>query len=73
MLLTMEEAKASLEDYKASHPEQYANMGGDKITDVTIVEALQITDAIVGAMSHMSESDVFRLELSRICNAPERS
>lgn len=69
MILTLEEAKSSIAYYKEAHPEQYATMGGDKITDSKIEEALKIADAVAGAIADISEDELFRKELTRLCNA----
>lgn len=68
MLMTLEEAKSSIAYYKKAHPKEYTEMGGDKITDEKIEEALKITDAVAGAIGDMSEDELFKKELARLCH-----
>ena len=67
MFMSFEEAKASIEYYKLAHPNYYNELGGVKITDEKIKEALEIVSAIVGGMQ-MSEDELFKRELTRLCN-----
>ena len=69
MIMTLEAAKASIAYYKEAHPNHYNEMGGDKITDEMISEALSIVDAIVGAVPNKSEDELFKQELTRIVNS----
>lgn len=66
-MLSLEEAKSSIKYYRMAHPNHYKEMGGDKITDKKIVEALEIVDAIAGGLN-ISEDELFRKELTRLCN-----
>lgn len=67
MLLSLDEAKENIKYYKIAQPEQYEELGGNKINDDTIKEALEITEAISAGLS-LSEDEVFKRELKRICN-----
>jgi len=69
MILTLEEAKSSIAYYKEAHPEKYAEMGGDLITEEKIKEAVIIVDAISGALN-LSDDELLKKELTRLCNAP---
>ena len=72
-MLTIEEAKSSIEYYKLAHPNHYNEMGGEKITDEKIEEALTIVTAVAGGFGDMSEDELFKRELTRICNDSSRS
>lgn len=72
MLLTLIEATSSVNYYKEAHPEDYTKMGGDKITSERIIEALEVASYIAGGIPHQSEDELFRQELTRICNATTR-
>lgn len=67
-MITLEEAKSSIEYVKLAHPEKYAEMGGDLITDEKIEEAFIIVDAISGALN-LSDDELLKKELTRLCNA----
>jgi len=66
-MLSIEEAKSSINYYKMAHPNHYKEMGGDKITEKKIEEALAIVSAISGAIN-ISDDELFKKELTRICN-----
>ncbi len=67
-MLTLEEAKSSIAYYKEAHPNHYKEMGGDKITEAKIEEAVNIVDAVAGGFTDISESELFKRELTRLCN-----
>jgi len=67
-MITLEEAKSSIAYVKVAHPEKFAELGGDLITDERIQEALTIVDAISGAIN-LSDDELLKKELTRICNA----
>ena len=69
MLMTLDTAKAAIAYYKEEQPDQYKALGGEKITDEIISEALEIVDAIVGAVPNKSEDELFKQELTRITNS----
>ncbi len=71
MIMTLEEAKSSIAYFKEAHPNHYLEIGGDKITDAKIEEALKIADAVAGAVP-MSEDELFKKELARLCNDAPR-
>jgi hypothetical protein len=67
-MITLEEAKASIDYVKTAHPDKFKEMGGDLITDERIEEALNIVEAISGAIN-ISEDELLKKELTRICNS----
>jgi hypothetical protein len=71
-MMTLEEAKSSIAYVKIAHPEKYTEMGGDTINDDKIEEALNIAVAVAGAVN-LSEDELLKRELTRICNDASRS
>jgi len=71
-MMSLEDAKSSIKYYKLAHPNHYKELGGDKITDEKIEEALDIVSAVIGGFGDMSEDMLFKRELTRICNDTPR-
>ena len=71
-MLTIEEAKVAIDYYKLAHPNYYKEMGGERITDEKIQEALTIVSAVAGGFGDISEDELFKRELTRICNDSTR-
>lgn len=71
-MMNLEEAQSSIAYMKTAHPEAFAEMGGDAVTDEKIQEALNIVTAISGALN-LSEDELLKRELTRLCNASSAS